>query len=308
MSKKLVLADIIARSIAIHGDMFDFSEAVVVSAAKPIAIICRSHGVFHKSPSNLLLKTHPQGCPSCTRSIVSDLLSFLEKAVILHGTTYDYSKVLSYTNSTTKVPIICREHGEFLQTPSNHLQGKGCYACRNSKPRSNLEAFVGKAIVVHQGKYTYTNSIYITSQIPMIITCSTHGDFSQQPNNHLMGKGCPKCGLSYSNIAKRVHSAVPTVLYYVYFQKYNLWKIGCTIKLDDVTKRFKASDGPVDVLMVRTFEHGSDAYKLEAQILQHFSSFSYQGSKLLKSKGNSELFTKDIIVELVDYIGTTVGS
>lgn len=43
-------------------------------------------------------------------------------------------------NSTTKVIIICPIHGEFWQTPGNHLSGKGCPECaklNRSKSRKN---------------------------------------------------------------------------------------------------------------------------------------------------------------------------
>ena len=35
-----------------------------------------------------------------------------------------------YKNAITKGTIICKIHGEFLQTPNNHLSGKGCAKCR----------------------------------------------------------------------------------------------------------------------------------------------------------------------------------
>lgn len=54
---------------------------------------------------------------------------FIKKAVEIHGDKYDYSNV-HYVNAKTKVKIICTIHGEFLQEPSNHLQGQGCKACR----------------------------------------------------------------------------------------------------------------------------------------------------------------------------------
>ena len=50
---------------------------------------------------------------------------FIEKAYTVHGNKYVYSKV-EYYNCKEKVCIICPEHGEFWQTPDNHLQGKGC--------------------------------------------------------------------------------------------------------------------------------------------------------------------------------------
>ena len=64
--------------------------------------------------------------------------NFIEKARSIHGDKYDYSKV-NYVNSTTKVCIICPEHGEFLKTPLNHIQSKqGCPICSKvNKKNSN---------------------------------------------------------------------------------------------------------------------------------------------------------------------------
>ena len=39
-------------------------------------------------------------------------MSFIEEARKIHGNRYDYSKV-DYKNKSTKVCIICSEHGEF---------------------------------------------------------------------------------------------------------------------------------------------------------------------------------------------------
>lgn len=49
---------------------------------------------------------------------------FIKQARNVHGDKYDYSKV-EYVNSKTKICIICPIHGEFWQTPDNHLHGKG---------------------------------------------------------------------------------------------------------------------------------------------------------------------------------------
>ena len=53
---------------------------------------------------------------------------FISKANQIHGERYDYSKV-NYINAKTKVTIICSEHGEFQQTPSNHLCNYNCQKC-----------------------------------------------------------------------------------------------------------------------------------------------------------------------------------
>lgn len=44
-----------------------------------------------------------------------------------HGDKFDYSKV-DYINNRTKVCIICPIHGEFWQTPHDHLRF-GCMKC-----------------------------------------------------------------------------------------------------------------------------------------------------------------------------------
>ena len=53
--------------------------------------------------------------------------TFIDEAKEKHGDTYDYSKVV-YIKCDKKVTIICKEHGEFEQTPTNHLTG-GCEQC-----------------------------------------------------------------------------------------------------------------------------------------------------------------------------------
>ena len=55
---------------------------------------------------------------------------FIEKAKLIHGDKYDYSKV-NYVNNHTKIIIICKEHGEYEQIPNSHLNKKGCSKCLN---------------------------------------------------------------------------------------------------------------------------------------------------------------------------------
>lgn len=53
---------------------------------------------------------------------------FIAKALLVHGDKYSYDKV-DYISSNDNIIIICQDHGEFLQTPHNHLAGKGCSKC-----------------------------------------------------------------------------------------------------------------------------------------------------------------------------------
>lgn len=53
---------------------------------------------------------------------------FISKCKEKHGDKYDYSKV-SYVNISTKINIICKYHGEFIQIAKNHKDGQGCPTC-----------------------------------------------------------------------------------------------------------------------------------------------------------------------------------
>ena len=64
------------------------------------------------------------------------------------------------------------------------------------------QTFVKKSNIVHNKKYTYIKVDYKTAAQKIIITCPIHGDFECSPNNHLRGKGCPKCGIEKSITAK----------------------------------------------------------------------------------------------------------
>jgi hypothetical protein len=48
---------------------------------------------------------------------------FIEKAKLIHGDKYDYSKVI-YLTSESYVDIICPKHGIFKQTPHAHIHIK----------------------------------------------------------------------------------------------------------------------------------------------------------------------------------------
>lgn len=62
------------------------------------------------------------------RKVLAASNVFSAEAAVIHNDAYDYTLV-EYVNATTNVQIICRYHGIFLQTPSNHKNGTGCPAC-----------------------------------------------------------------------------------------------------------------------------------------------------------------------------------
>jgi hypothetical protein len=122
--------------------------------------------------------------------------NFIKKAKRIHNNKYDYSKI-NYVNSFNKVEIICPIHGSDFQLPSLHLRNGGCRRCgviiRSSNRASSTEEFIKKAKLVYGNKYDYSKFIYVRSFVKAIIICRKHGEFLQNPNNHLDGIECPIC-------------------------------------------------------------------------------------------------------------------
>lgn len=124
----------IERARKVHHNKYDYSRVEYTNNSTKICIVCPVHGEFWQIPNDHL---RGEGCPKCANSKLRKMYSstkdeFIEKARRIHGDKYDYSKV-EYINSTTKINIICPEHGEFLCTPANHLRNRGCPVCSVSK-------------------------------------------------------------------------------------------------------------------------------------------------------------------------------
>lgn len=132
---------------------------------------------------------------------------FLDSAKERWGDTYDYSLV-KYEHALKKITIICKEHGEFTKTPAKHVNtGQGCPKCskRNKleKVKLGTEEFIKRSIAVHNGFYDYSKVVYGKNELtPVVITCPEHGDFKQDPKNHMRGNGCPKCGIIKSGVTR----------------------------------------------------------------------------------------------------------
>jgi hypothetical protein len=119
------------------------------------------------------------------------LKSFLSKAKSVHGTRYDYSKVL-YIKYKEPITIGCKIHGDFPMLHSNHLisNTRGCPLC------TRQETFIRDAIKVHGNLYDYKKVVYIDTLSNVTIICRTHGAFEQSPNVHRNQKsGCQKCAV-----------------------------------------------------------------------------------------------------------------
>lgn len=125
------------------------------------------------------------------------LEQFIKKAVDVHGSKYDYSKV-EYISSKEKVLIGCEKHGFFLQRAGGHTKGQGCTKCKHEKHSkflsTNKENFIKKCKELHGEKYSFENTEFINIHTRIKVNCSKHGEITVSPKSLLSGKGCIKCG------------------------------------------------------------------------------------------------------------------
>jgi very-short-patch-repair endonuclease len=184
----------IEKSILIHGDHYDYSKVEYKKSSVKVLITCKSHGGFLQRPNDHLRKN---GCPLCAgNNILKTTEQFIEESILIHGDKYDYSKV-EYKGLKKEITIICKNHGEFKQTPGSHLRGSDCFKCAHEKrgnlSRKTTEQFIQEAIEKHGDKYDYSKVNYKTALNKVIIICKNHGEFKQVAISHLRGSGCPLC-------------------------------------------------------------------------------------------------------------------
>ena len=185
----------IQKAKTIHGDRYDYSETFITgSRNEPVLIICKEHGKFTQRKDAHLRGQNCKKCAYAEMSVTrsSTRAEFIEKCLSVHGDKYDYSQIIDSILLDGKVEIICSKHGVFLQRRDVHLRGGGCPSCSGNKKHS-IKTFVDKSRKVHGFKYDYSNSIYINNETKLDIVCPRHGLFSQQPNSHFNGSGCPVC-------------------------------------------------------------------------------------------------------------------
>lgn len=195
--KRLTTQEFIEKAKKIHGERYDYSKTEYVKSNQKVCIICPIHGEFWQTANDHL---RGKGCILCAKTYKSNTEEFIEKARKVHGDKYDYSEV-EYISTYKKVKIICPVHGAFMQAASSHLSGSGCPHCYGNVKKTT-EQYIEEALNVHNGRYSYENTIYNGNHHKIKITCPIHGEFEQEAIAHLKGQGCPLCNSEKKNLTE----------------------------------------------------------------------------------------------------------
>ena len=218
---------------------------------------------------------------------VEDVISAFNK---VHNNKYDYSK-MRYINNKTKVEIICSKHGSFWQVPSDHKKGTKCPTCARIGMALNKTKSITDVLhdfkEVHGDTYIYDHVHYKNAWTAIDIRCKVHGVFSQTPEHHRRGSGCPACTATGFNPLK------PAILYYVKVVTGEAiyYKIGITNR--SVKERFGKDFYMITVLKEWKYEVGADAYQAEQNILKLNTEYRYTREPVLVC-GNTEMFIRDV--------------
>jgi predicted nucleic-acid-binding Zn-ribbon protein len=195
LNEKMTQDEFIDKSNKVHGDRYDYKDAVYINNKTNVTIICKNHGPFQVTPSNFLAGGN---CPKCGKESarqkqVSSTDEFIKKSIEKHGDKYNYTKV-NYKTAKIPITVTCLKHGDFQITPNKHLLGAGCKKCYFDKKRHSIDDFIRKAKQKHGDTYDYSNVKYVNDITPVEIICTKHGPFYASPNNHIgKSSGCASC-------------------------------------------------------------------------------------------------------------------
>jgi hypothetical protein len=133
-SLRLSHEEFIERAKERHGSRYDYSKVAYVGGNILVTIVCSVHGDFQQRPND---HSKGHGCDKCGGGAKSSTEEFINKSKAKHGDRYNYSKIV-YIDSRTPVLIDCRKHGQFQQTPHEHLSGCGCFRCKQSRGEQRI--------------------------------------------------------------------------------------------------------------------------------------------------------------------------
>lgn len=123
---------------AIHNNKYTYDLSTFVNASSTIEAVCPDHGKFFQAVRDHIAGSGCQKCAIDNRAL--GLQEFIRRGGEHFGNKYDYSFV-EYVNNSTRVKIICPEHGAFEQLAGSHMNGSGCFECSANLRHWNYKAY-----------------------------------------------------------------------------------------------------------------------------------------------------------------------
>jgi len=269
----------------VHNFKYNYENFVYINGATKSKITCKIHGDFDMRAGAHL---QGKGCPTCKKTNGFYTWYNNQEKIKTKDIVFDINK---------KIEFECNCGNKIKTTPKQMLRAKKkCPVCYISPNIDTKDEFIKKAKKKHLNRYDYSN-VKINGNNKVQIICKKHGEFEQYRNEHLRGNNCPICANTIRNsIMNTKWFNKPTALYYIKItkDKETVWKIGVTIHVDNILKRFsKEKNLQIEIIDVEYFLSGKYAYEKEQKIIDENVKYKYYGNNILSS-GNTELFYKNI--------------
>lgn len=258
---------------------------------------------------NIIRNGH--GCPKCAIKKSANkrrmsLEQFIEKARKVHGDLYDYSKV-EYKTSHTKVCIIDPDYGEFWQSPSNHLTGRG-NKTRGNKSKS-LKLTLTKEELISKNpdllnEYTFLKRSIENKNKIIVRHNSCGNEWETYIGNFNKGYRCPLCAKKLSAFRRstwiekgkksKKFDSFKIYLIKCYNEKEEFIKIGRTFQSTNDRYHCKISmPYNYDIIKEIESEDGGYIFDLENRIQRKFKNFKYEPK--IEFYGKYECFNTKIL-------------
>lgn len=186
---------------------WDWSGVEFGHTKQTFTLVCPEHGEFQTSYNRLTTKKGQiSPCPKCSKIIAgkerrNTVEQWQEKLQATWGdeVVVDPSSIVT---AGDKAKFTCKFHGEFVSILQDVVSGHGCPTCGKNRfiswmdvnVRVTPEEFEKRANEVHKGRYKYRLETYVEMREKMAMLCDKHGEFWQEPSNHIgLEAGCPSC-------------------------------------------------------------------------------------------------------------------
>ncbi len=197
---------------------------------------------------------------------------------------FDHWPIEDYINDSTNILHECLYGHTWRVRPSSILSGTGCPHCKGTIRKSTSQY---KAEISNTGIKVLEP--YINANTKIKHSCEHGHEWDTRPSSILLGHGCPSCNKTGFN------PSLPALLYYCKISISNniYYKVGITNRT--FADRFsKDKDKDITLIASKMYSRGYTAQKVENLIFNRFKDFRINIPNLLKSGGNTELFSVDI--------------
>jgi hypothetical protein len=183
-----------------------------------------------------------------------------------------------------------------------------CFSCGKNAAVQKVKEKRSLSIIeefkaVHGDRYDYSKVIFDKMKSKVEIICKEHGSFYMAPSSHLRQKqNCPTCAQNLRSIKlRKFNTSRPATLYYVFFEKLGIYKLGVTTQ---IKHRFNGEVEKPTMLFSKVYSTEQEAYFVESLLLKQYFVLVIPKYNLLLRGGNTEVLSKDILQTLLESVET----